>query len=166
MDMHTYDSYKDSGIDWLGEIPSHWEAIKIKNFFKTKSALFIDGDWIESKDIYGEDVYYFTTGNINELHFKDSERTYISEDTFKRLNCTAICENDILVSRLNVPLGRCCLAPKFDKKSIVSVDVVVLRTDEQYNRKYLVYLMNSPNYFQNTENIARGAIMKRISRSI
>lgn len=164
--MQTYDSYKDSGIDWVGEIPSHWEAIKIKNFFKTKSALFIDGDWIESKDIYGEDVYYFTTGNINELYFKDNERTYITEQTFNKLNCTAIAENDILVSRLNVPLCRCCLAPKFDKKSIVSVDVVIFRPDENYNRKYLVYIMNSPSYFQNTENIARGAIMKRISRTI
>ena len=23
--MKRYDSYKDSGVKWLGEIPSHWE---------------------------------------------------------------------------------------------------------------------------------------------
>lgn len=28
--MQRYDSYKDSGIQWLGEIPSHWEVIKLK----------------------------------------------------------------------------------------------------------------------------------------
>ena len=29
--MQRYDSYKDSGIQWLGEIPSHWEVSPIKN---------------------------------------------------------------------------------------------------------------------------------------
>lgn len=28
--MKKYDSYKDSGIEWIGEIPSHWEVMPIK----------------------------------------------------------------------------------------------------------------------------------------
>lgn len=28
--MKRYDSYKDSGVKWIGEIPSHWNAIKLK----------------------------------------------------------------------------------------------------------------------------------------
>ena len=30
----AYPSYKDSGVEWLGEIPEHWEAIKTKNLFE------------------------------------------------------------------------------------------------------------------------------------
>ena len=29
--MERYDSYKDSGVEWIGEIPSHWSKIKLKN---------------------------------------------------------------------------------------------------------------------------------------
>ena len=29
-----YESYKDSGIDWLGEIPNDWELLKVKNIFR------------------------------------------------------------------------------------------------------------------------------------
>ncbi len=29
--MKRYDTYKDSGIEWIGEIPSHWEVKKIKH---------------------------------------------------------------------------------------------------------------------------------------
>ncbi|ETN89861.1 hypothetical protein X910_08660 [Campylobacter jejuni subsp. jejuni 81-176-UMCW9] len=25
-------NFKDSGIEWLGEIPEHWKLIKCKNF--------------------------------------------------------------------------------------------------------------------------------------
>ena len=30
--MQRYDSYKDSGVKWLGEIPSHWEVKHLRNF--------------------------------------------------------------------------------------------------------------------------------------
>jgi type I restriction enzyme S subunit len=32
--MKRYDSYKDSGIEWIGEIPSHWETKRLKYFAK------------------------------------------------------------------------------------------------------------------------------------
>ncbi len=28
--MNRYDKYKDSGFDWIGEIPEHWESIRLK----------------------------------------------------------------------------------------------------------------------------------------
>ena len=27
--MRKYDSYKDSGVEWIGEIPSHWEKSRL-----------------------------------------------------------------------------------------------------------------------------------------
>ena len=33
----TYDTYKDSGIPWIGEIPEGWEVMKIKRVLKNKS---------------------------------------------------------------------------------------------------------------------------------
>ena len=33
--MKRYDTYKDSGVQWLGEIPSHWELLRNKNIFTT-----------------------------------------------------------------------------------------------------------------------------------
>ena len=29
--MKRYDSYKDSGVEWIGEVPSHWEVTKLNN---------------------------------------------------------------------------------------------------------------------------------------
>jgi type I restriction modification DNA specificity domain protein len=34
-----YDSYKNSGVEWLGEIPSHWEILANKYIFKLKRNL-------------------------------------------------------------------------------------------------------------------------------
>lgn len=32
--MEKYDYYKDSGIEWLGEIPAHWEMVRNKSFMR------------------------------------------------------------------------------------------------------------------------------------
>ena len=34
MSYAKYDSYKDSGVDWLGKIPSDWDLLKVKNIFR------------------------------------------------------------------------------------------------------------------------------------
>ncbi|NMH26409.1 restriction endonuclease subunit S [Flavobacterium solisilvae] len=164
--IKPYTKYKPSGVSWLGEIPEHWEIRKLKSLFKSPESLFVDGDWIESNDINGSDVKYITTGNIREGKYKEKGSGQITFETFKRLNCTEALENDILISRLNMPIGRCCLAPKFDKPLIVSVDVVICRLDIEYNRKYFVYLMNSKRYQESTALESRGATMKRVSRTI
>ena len=28
--MKRYDSYKDSGVEWIGDVPSHWEIVRMK----------------------------------------------------------------------------------------------------------------------------------------
>jgi len=37
--MKKYDSYKESGIEWIGEIPSHWDVKRVKNIGKLYSGL-------------------------------------------------------------------------------------------------------------------------------
>ena len=34
--LEKYSSYKDSGVEWLGEIPEHWKLIKLKFLLKEK----------------------------------------------------------------------------------------------------------------------------------
>ena len=37
--MQRYDTYKDSGVKWLGEIPGHWEVLALKHILKSKKML-------------------------------------------------------------------------------------------------------------------------------
>lgn len=43
--MATYDSYKDSGVKWLGQIPSHWELKKLRAFFDRRNHKVSDTDF-------------------------------------------------------------------------------------------------------------------------
>lgn len=162
----AYPEYKDSGVEWLNSTPAHWSSAPIKYLALATNSLFLDGDWIESKDISDDGVRYITTGNVGEGLYKEQGSGFISENTFSKLNCTEVFKGDILISRLNNPIGRACLVPDLGYKTVTSVDNVIFRTDEYYNRSYLVYLFSSKDYFQHTGNLARGTTMQRISRGL
>lgn len=34
--MQRYSEYKDSGVKWLGEIPSHWKMLALKHILRYK----------------------------------------------------------------------------------------------------------------------------------
>ena len=40
-----YDTYKDSGVQWLGEIPGHWEMSKISSHFRQRNEKVSDKDY-------------------------------------------------------------------------------------------------------------------------
>lgn len=43
--MQQYDSYKDSGVQWLGEIPSHWEVKRLASYFSERKVKVSDKDY-------------------------------------------------------------------------------------------------------------------------
>ena len=43
--MAKHGSYKDSGVKWLGEIPSHWEVKKLRAFFDRRNQKVSDKDY-------------------------------------------------------------------------------------------------------------------------
>lgn len=59
--MRTYDTYKDSGISWLGQIPSHWESRKFKfTFNERKQKGFPDEPLLAATQSHGvipKDLY-------------------------------------------------------------------------------------------------------------
>ena len=81
MNPYPYFSYKESGVEWIGEIPDDWTTNKIKYLTDGKKDSFIDGDWIESTNISESGIRYITTGNIGEGVYKEQGKGYISEDS-------------------------------------------------------------------------------------
>ena len=71
---------RDSGIEWIGEIPEHWEVKRLKNIFKLKTGTTPDGFDIVNED--SEIIPWFTPSDISddccELH-QSERKLYKSE---------------------------------------------------------------------------------------
>ncbi len=130
-----------------------------------ETGIFIDGDWIESKDQDPNgDVRLIQLADIGEGDFKNKSDRHITSEKAKELNCTFLKKGDILIARLGEPLCKACIFP-LDGKNITAVDIAIFRTDrEDIFQKYLVYLLNSPWFKSQVKLYESGTTRKRISR--
>lgn len=156
---------KPSGIDWIKDIPYWWNTNKVKYLATESGTLFLDGDWIESDVIEESGIRYLTTGNVGAGYYKEQGSGYISKKTFEDLHCLKVYPGDLMISRLNEPIGRACIVPKGEEFYVVAVDNVILRPNKEYNKKFIMYAMNTEGYAEHGNMIARGATMSRVSRS-
>ncbi len=156
---------KPSGIDWIKDTPYSWHTNKVKYLATESGTLFLDGDWIESDVIEESGIRYLTTGNVGAGYYKEQGSGYISEKTFSDLHCLKVYPGDLMISRLNEPIGRACIVPEGEDFYVVAVDNVILRPNKEYNKKFIMYAMNTEGYAEHGNMIARGATMSRVSRS-
>lgn len=155
------DSFEDSE---LGPIPSGWRSIEI-----SKISSCNDGDWIELKDQGGGDYRLVQPSNIGLGSFVETGNfRYITEETFQRLNCIQIEPSDVLVARMPDPkgnVGRAYLWPHNVPKAITSVDVCIIRVDNnQVTPKYLELYLNSHESLGRSKSFMTGTTHPRIRR--
>lgn len=129
--------------------------------------LFVDGDWIESKDQSPEGYRLVQTGNvgIGEYLDKKERAKFISADTFERLKCTEIFAGDVLVSRLPDPVGRACILPDLKQRAITAVDCSIIRFNSlSCEAGYFVHFTRSQDYARQISQFLAGSTRVRISR--
>ena len=129
-------------------------------------SLFIDGDWIEAKDQSDSGYRLVQTGNVGVCEYLDKKdhSRFVSEETFKRLNCTEIHSGDILFSRLPDPIGRCCIIPKDFPKAITAVDCTITRLKDNCLPEYLMIYTTTTMYSEQIKKCVTGTTRQRISR--
>ena len=90
---------KDSGVEWLGEVPAHWEVVRIKHVVAS-----IEQGWspqcesypVESADQWG----VLKVGCVNGGVFNPDENKVLPDD-LTPVPALAIRAGDVLVSRAN-----------------------------------------------------------------
>ncbi len=143
-------------------IPEGWER---KTLIEVCGSLE-DGDWIESKDQGGEDYRLLQISNIGMNEFIETGNyRFISQETFRRLNCREVKPGDLLISRMPTPIGRAWLATEMPWKMVTAVDAAILTTDDTVADGYfLLYHLNSPSSIEHCERRAVGATRPRVAR--
>lgn len=135
-DLPKYAHYKDSGVEWLGKIPSHWKVIRLK---------FL-GDIILGLTYSPEDVtsnggtLVFRSSNVQNGLLTFDDNIYVDKDIPKKIITT---ENDILICSRNGSknlIGKNALINEKGIGQTFGAFMTVFRTPYP---KYVYYLLNS-----------------------
>ena len=137
---------KDSGVEWIGEIPEGWEVKKLKYSLK-----------LQNKKIRIEEQQVVALENIESFTGKYIETTskYDGEDNFFQ-------KNDILFGKLRPYLAKVFLCKT---EGVAFGDLLVFRPKNNFNSKFAFYLLISAQFIKTVDSSTYGSKMPRASSS-
>jgi len=126
---------KDSGIEWLGEIPAHWEVMPVRRLAKpVKNAIKVGpfgNQLVLSEMLAGDqDVLVFNQRSVLDKNFSNNKHT-ISAEKFVELAAFEVFPRDLLISTRGT-IGRCAVAPDSIQKGVLHPCLMRIRLDENY----------------------------------
>ena len=118
--FRPYPEYRDSGVEWLGEIPAHWDVQRADR------RLAILKRPVVPHEIRGQDVFHYSIPNVQQFGSGVVERAE-TIDSSK----TAIEHPSLLVSKLNPRKGTIAIAsPHQTLMTLASTEFVAMKSTE------------------------------------
>jgi type I restriction enzyme, S subunit len=132
--MIRYNSYKDSGIEWIGEIPNEWISHKLK-FINEISKESISTDEMKNKSVIHysiPNIQKYGTGKLEEGNDIDSSKLLLLG-------------NEVLISKLNPRKSTVCMVETHTEMIVGSGEFLSF-IPHSLNRKYLYYSFINPKF--------------------
>lgn len=95
---------KDSGIEWVGDIPEHWDVKKLKYVSRLKTGTTPSGN--EGVNYDNEGLYWFTPGDFNPNMKLTFSEKYINKQAIKLENITVYPKNSVLLVAIGATVGK------------------------------------------------------------
>ena len=129
---------KDSGVDWIGEIPEHWEFVKLKRYCKIRTGKTPS----TTKEYYFEngDIKWFTPGDLNKFELVDSERKVTYRAQLEQA-CNMFPANTVYLVGIGGTIGKVgfCETEATCNQQINAI----IPNCKKINHKYLAHLIQS-----------------------
>lgn len=135
---------KDSGIEWIGEIPKDWERGCIKNILEVLTDYTANGSFAD----LAKNVHYLDNDGFARLvrltdlrlDLSNDDGVYVGEKTYNYLAKSSLFGGEILVANVGAYAGLFCEMPPKEGRFTLGPNMFLLRTNKRMIQHYLFYL--------------------------
>lgn len=155
----AYSEYKESGLQWLGDIPKHWQVAELKRYS------FVKGGCAFSSDSFideGEPVIRISDikqdGSVSLENCKS-----VSDELAKRYSEFCVMPGELVMAMTGATIGKAGLFSG-NKPALINQRVGVFKCDDRcLDYKFLWYLLSSCGYQEHIKLTAFGGAQPNIS---
>ena len=148
---------KDSGIEWLGEVPAYWRIARIKHI----SLNMISGPFGSSltKDMYTKNGFrVYGQEQVIPADFTIGDY-YISEQKYLEMQRYAVSPSDVLISCVGT-FGKIAVVPNDVEPGIINPRLIKVSPNRNLVApNYLGEALSSKLIFEQLERVSRGGTM-------
>ncbi len=141
MSFPRYPKYKPSGVEWLGEVPQHWNVTRLGFLCeKIGSGKTPSGG---SETYADEGVVFIRSQNVYDEGLFLDDVVCITVETDEEMAGSRVREGDVLLNITGASLGRTCLVPSGFAGGNVNQHVCIIRLIDHALRKFAAMSMKS-----------------------
>ncbi len=160
---------KDSGIEWIGEIPEGWETRKIKYLLSVHSDSMRIGPFGSnlSGSVIQREGNYKVYGQENLIadDFTIGDK-YISDEKYKALKAYTLIPDDVTISMMGT-IGKCSIVPNSVELGIMDSHLIRLRIDsDTIIVSFFKYSFESVSSIAQLFFYSKGSIMNGLNSAI
>lgn len=130
-----YPAYKDSGVEWLGRVPEHWQVKQLKYLAshigsgKTPSG---------GAEVYQDaGVLFLRSQNVYEDGLRLDDAAFISDEVDEEMKASRVKPGDVLLNITGASIGRSCLVPEAFERANVNQHVCIIRGEPPLASKWI-----------------------------
>jgi len=155
---------KDSGIEWLGEIPEHWDVLQLRHCIDVLTDFTANGSFAS----LAKNVNYLNSGYSRLVRLTDlrlnlqNEGLYVTEDAHNFLSKSELNGGEILLANVGAYAGLVIKMPVFEGKYTLGPNMFLIRVNQ--NTDYFDYMLNSKPVNSNLRNIALSSAQPKLNK--
>lgn len=140
----TYSGYKDSEVEWLGEIPVHWKISRIKYSTYLKGRVGWKG--LTSEEYLNEGYAYLITGTDFQNKYICWENCHhISQDRYEDDPYIQLKNDDLLITK-DGTIGKLALIIGLNKPACLNSGIFLIRPLTNYITPFMYWFLSSNSF--------------------
>lgn len=133
---------KDSGVEWIGEIPEGMDIIRIKFISDIFGRIGFRGYTQDDLVNEGDGAISLSPSNLKSFRMSYDKCTYISWSKYEESPEIKIENGDILFVKTGSSYGKSCIVKDLPEKATINPQLIVFK-NIKCNNKYLFYLLQT-----------------------
>ena len=160
MSFRRYPAYRNSGVEWLGEVPEHWETWKLTHAFPMiGSGTTPKSDNQEFYD--GGEIHWVNTGDLNDGELNDCEKRITALAISQHTSLRIYPAGSLLIAMYGATIGRLAI---INFSATVNQACCVFAASSVVSSRFMFYLFVGMR--QHILSLATGGGQPNISQDI
>ena len=141
MSFTRYPNYKDSGVEWLGEVPGHWDIPQIKRTTYLKARVGWKG--LTSEEFRERSFAYLVTGSdFREKFVKWDECYQVEQERYDDDPFIQLQNGDLLITK-DGTIGKLAIVSNLDRPACLNSGIFVVRPRNTYTTDFMYWILSS-----------------------
>lgn len=150
--------YRESGITWIGRIPSDWKIDKIKSMASLSGRIGWQG--LTSEEYTDEGAYLITGVDFENGIINWDSCVHVPMKRWKEAIGVQIKEHDLLITK-DGTVGKVAIVKNMPYETSLNSGVLLIRPYKEYDNKFLYYVLHSDAFWTwfNLDNAGNSTII-------